>query len=213
MESTAPLHSQISGLPLTQSVFSPDKFQLIHFTRQRGFDMTQPVHMNQETITPMKSCKYLGLRMDKELNWKAHIQHIKTRASKSIGAPASLAGSTWCLSLKDMRKIYQAVVAPQMMYGCSAWSIARDTGAGYTRQTIDTLNSLQAKAGRIISGAFKATSGPALDIELYLLPMTQQLWKHNAESIGRLCSSHDIPALGNARAFRRKKRTGRFNHT
>lgn len=96
-----------------------------------------------------------------------------------------------------------------MMYGCAAWSIARDTGAGYTRRTIDPINFLQAKARRIISGAFKATSGPALDIELYLLPMTQQLWKHNAESIGRLCSSHDIPALRQARAFRSKKRTGR----
>jgi len=50
-----------------------------------------------------------------------------------------------------------------MTYGCSAWSVAQERGEGYTKQTIDSLKSLQAKAARIIGGAHKATSGPALD--------------------------------------------------
>lgn len=58
-----------------------------------------------------------------------------------------------------------------MMYGCSVWSVAHEYGQGYTKQTIDSLNSLQAKAARIIGGAYRATSGPALDVELYLLPV------------------------------------------
>jgi hypothetical protein len=53
------------------------------------------------------------------LNWKQHIQNSKIKISKSIGALASLAGSTWGARVTELRKIYQAVVVPQMMYGCS----------------------------------------------------------------------------------------------
>jgi len=81
-----------------------------------------------------------------------------------------------------MRRIYQAGVVPQGMYGCSAWLTAKDAGLGYTRKTIDTLNELQAKAARTIARAFKATSGQAMDTELFLLPIAQQVWKSNTES-------------------------------
>ena len=148
--------------------------------------------------------------MDGELNWKRHIQEVKTKATKSIGALASLAGSTWGMGLKDLRRVYQAVVVPQIMYGCSAWSIAKDKGLGYTQKTMDILNGLQTRAARIIAGAFEATSGPALNTELFLLPMAQQVWKHNAESANRLLSTHNIPGLVEFRTFR-KKRRGRTN--
>lgn len=164
---------------------------------------------DERTITPRRTSKYLGMTMDEELRWKPHIQEVKTKATKSIGALASLAGPTWGMSLKDMRRIYQATVVPQILYGCSAWSISKDTGLGYTQKTMNTLNSLQAKAARIISGAFKATSGPALDTELFLLPMTQQVWKRNAETASRLLSTHNIPGLIDFRSFRKKRRKAR----
>jgi hypothetical protein len=188
------------------SIFAPKKFQLTHHTRRRHMDTTQLVIIDEGTITPRKTSKYLGMTMDEELKWKPHIQEVKTKATKSIGALASLAGSTWGMGLKDMRRIYQATVVPQILYGCSAWSISKDTGLGYTQKTMSTLNSLQAEAARIISGAFKATSGPALDTELFLLPMTQQVWKRNAETASRLLSTHNIPGLIDFRSFRKKRR-------
>lgn len=157
------------------SIFALEKFQLTHHTRRRHMDTTKSVLIGGGSIAPRITSRYLGLTMDEELKWNIHIQEIKTKATKSIGALASLAGSTWGMSLKDMRRIYQATIVPQILYGCSAWSIAKDTRLGYTKKTMNTLNSLQAKAARIISGAFKATSGPALDSELFLLPMAQQI--------------------------------------
>ena len=70
---------------------------------------------------------------------------------------------------------------------------------------MDILNGLQARAARTIAGAFKTTSGPALDTELFLLPMAQQVWKRNAESANRLLSTHNIPDLVGFRNFRKKK--------
>jgi hypothetical protein len=191
------------------SIFAPEKFQHTHHTRRRHMDTTKSVLIDGGSITPRRTSRYLGLTMDEELKWNIHIQEIKTKATKSIGALATLAGSTWGMSLKDMRRIYQATIIPQILYGCSAWSIEKDTGLGYTQKTMNTLNSLQAKAARIISGAFKATSGPALDTELFLLPMAQQIWKRNAEAASRLLSTNSIPGLIGFRSFRKKKRKAR----
>jgi hypothetical protein len=66
-------------------------------------------------------------------------------------------------------------------------------------------SSLQAKAARIIAGAYRSTSGPALDVELYLLPMAQQIWKKNAETVSRILSTHNITELVEFRFFRTRR--------
>lgn len=91
------------------------------------------------------------------------------------------------------------------MYGCSVWSVAHEHGEGYTKQTIDSLKSLQAKAARIIGGAYKATSGPALDVELYLLPVEHRIWKTSAETVSRIISLARMPALAGFQLLRTTK--------
>jgi hypothetical protein len=66
------------------------------------------------------TCKYLGVVMDRKLDWKSHIEEIRRKALKSINALASLGSSTWGVCMSNMRKIYRSVVVPQMMYACSA---------------------------------------------------------------------------------------------
>jgi hypothetical protein len=54
------------------------------------------------------------------------------------------------------------------------------------------LQSIQARAARTICGAFKATSKATLDVEVFLLPIEQQIWKRNADVVTRLLLSIDI---------------------
>jgi hypothetical protein len=49
--------------------------------------------------------------------------------------------------------------------------------------------------GRIIGDIYKAILGPALDIELYLLLIEQQIWKISAEIVSRVLSSDKILVL------------------
>jgi hypothetical protein len=44
-------------------------------------------------------------------------------------------------------------------------------------------------------GAYKATSGPALDAELHLLPVQHQIWKTSAETVSRIIISDKMSAL------------------
>ncbi|PCD20294.1 hypothetical protein AU210_015951 [Fusarium oxysporum f. sp. radicis-cucumerinum] len=126
--------------------------------------------------------------MDSTLTWKQHIDEIQRKVTNTVNALSSLGGSTWGVTMREMRKIYKGVAVPQMMYACSAWSNAnwRTRDKPYTERTLSKLQSLQARASRVISGAYKAASIPALDVETYLLPVEQQIFKHNVDTLGRV---------------------------
>ncbi|KAL5371116.1 hypothetical protein PMIN02_013118 [Paraphaeosphaeria minitans] len=197
------------------SVFAPDKFQLTHFTRARKkIDINHPIETIWGEIKPRPNCKYLGLMMDAKLTWKPHIEEIRRKATKTVNALSNLGSSTWGASLIDLRKIYEGTALPQMLYACSIWTNENGKKHTYTKKTLDTLQSIQARAARIICGAFKATSRAALDIETFLLPIEQRIWQHNADTITRLLSSRPIAntvgfqPTDDAQIAERKKHTG-----
>ncbi|KAG7403415.1 Retrovirus-related Pol polyprotein from type-1 retrotransposable element R1 4 [Fusarium oxysporum f. sp. rapae] len=189
------------------SIFAPDKFQLTHFTRTRTrIDVEEPLQTRWGMIEPKKTCKYLGLIMDSTLTWKQHIDEVQRKVTKTVNALGSLGGSTWGVTMREMRKIYKGVAVPQMMYACSAWSNAnwRTRDKPYTERTLSKLQSLHARASRVISGAFKATSIPALDIETYLLPVELQIFKHNVNALGRIGPGDHGPTEGETRRNKKK---------
>jgi ribonuclease HI len=180
------------------SKFDESKYQLVHFTRRterhrkmEDHNQNQEVQLNNITIKAEASVKYLGVIMDNKLRWKDHIRHAEAKATKSIGAMAAISRSTWGATLLDIRKLYISIVIPQFTYAASVWhNPVRGTRIG-TRQGegIKALERLQYKAVRVISGAFRATSKPALDIETYLLPATQRLDKTVGHTFLRLATS------------------------
>jgi ribonuclease HI len=172
------------------SIFAPEKFQLTHFTRSfTRIDTSRAILTEQGEVKPKATCKYLGLTMDAKLRWKEHIEEVRQKATKTVNALSCLGGSTWGIGLLDMRRIYEGTALPQMMYACSVWYNASTRGKTYTQKTLDILQSIQARAARVICGAYRATSSAALNIEAYLLPIEQQIWRHNADVITRLLSS------------------------
>jgi ribonuclease HI len=177
------------------SVFAPDKFQLTHFTRShKHINVDAPIQTDWGEIKPSPTCKYLGLTLDTKLKWREQIETIRQKATRTVHMLSSLGSSTWGVRLQDMRRLYEAIALPQMMYACSIWSNANlnDKKRCYTYKTIDALRSIQARAARSICGAYRATSRAALDVETFLLPIEQQIWKHNADVITRLSSSRVI---------------------
>jgi hypothetical protein len=177
------------------SVFAPNKFQLTHFTSSRKrINIETSIQTEWGEIRPEATCKYLRLTMDAKLHWKEHTEETRRKATKTVNALSCLGGSNWGAGLIDLRRIYEGTVLPQMMYACSIWSNASMKGRLYTGRMLNTLQSIQARAARVISGAYRATSRAALDIESFILPIEQQIWKHNADTVIRLLSSRDIAA-------------------
>lgn len=160
------------------SVFDKKKYQLIHFVNPRSnlAPRRQPITLQDGTQKEAsEAVKYLGIWLDSELTFNTHRDEAVAKAGTSLEALRGLAGSTWGVALGSMRRIYQAIVIPQMLYGAAAWyQPGVMTQAQLTKITHDFAN-IQTRAACLISGAFRTTAAEALNIELYLLPIRYQL--------------------------------------
>ncbi|RAO68551.1 uncharacterized protein BHQ10_004563 [Talaromyces amestolkiae] len=106
------------------SVFDKKKYQLIHFMNPRS-DLTpnsQPIILQDSTIRQTSNAvKYLRIWLDSKLTFETHREKAVAKAGTSLEALRGLAGSTWGAALGSMRRIYQAIVIPQMLYSAAAW--------------------------------------------------------------------------------------------
>jgi ribonuclease HI len=181
--------------------FAPDKFELIHYSNPRiepstippsppseydvwavpddpcGHDQMPVAVPGGAPIQPSEHAKYLGIWLDKHLKFDIHRKRLLAKAAGSLEALRGISGSTWGASLMSMRKLYQAVIVPQALWGISAWycPAARRMPAWEMARLVNELVKLQKRAAILISGAFKSISTAALDIELFLLPMKLRL--------------------------------------
>jgi len=132
-----------------------------------------------------------GVLLDKELRWIPHFRRVEKGATQALNVLSSPGGSIWGPSLLNMRKIYRACIAPRMLYACSLWySPGGGFGTvGLENAVLNTLTSLQRRAAQVIARAFRSTSGPALDVELHLLPVKHTLEKALGETLSRLRTS------------------------
>ena len=169
------------------SKFNPTKYSLVHMTsKYKKANMDCSVRLEGQEVKPVPRCRIFGLILDTKLNWEGHIEHIEAKTAKSLGALSCLAGSTWSTSYKGLRQIYQAMILPQITYAASVWYAPIYPDGKYREKAIRKLEAIQRKAAKIITGAFKTVSGPALDVEAFLLPLRQHLNKITAETYLRI---------------------------
>ena len=160
------------------SVFDKKKYQLVHFVNPRSglTPNSQPITLQDGTIRKAEDAvKYLGIWLDSELTFKTHREKAVAKAGTSLEALRGLAGSTWGAALGSMRRIYQAIVIPQMLYGAAAWyQLGNMTQRQLTKITREFAN-IQKRAACLITGAFRTTAAEALNAELNLMPIRQYL--------------------------------------
>ncbi len=88
------------------------------------------------------------------------------------------------------------MVVPQITYGCLVWYTPQGE-KGHTAKMCTKLSRIQIEAARIISGAYRATSAGVLDVELFILPMRQQLEKNAHNAVINIRSGSMSPSPGN----------------
>lgn len=93
-----------------------------------------------------------------------------------------------------MRRIYQAVVIPQLFYGATAWFSPRggQVVASTNQKMLAEFAQIQKQAALLISGAFKGTAAAALNIELYILPVHLQLQQIIEETAVRIRTGPEL---------------------
>lgn len=98
---------------------NPSKCQAIYFSRK--FKQPKRLYINDEQINWGKTCKYLGLVLDRRMTWRPHINGIKTKMKAAIQTISSLIFGKH-LSIKNKVKLYRAIVIPVATYGSQIWA-------------------------------------------------------------------------------------------
>jgi ribonuclease HI len=225
--------------------FAPDKFELIHFNNPRstttttttteisprddvweipddpaGHDsmpVTIPGDPLPTVLAPSDTAKYLGIWLDKHLNFTTHRKRMLAKGAGSLEALRGISGSTWGSSLIAMRKVYQAVIIPQMLWGLSAWycPAARAMPRGDLDKLTNELTKVQKRAAILISGAFRGTAGAALDTELYILPIKLRLQQVIEETTIRILTGPQwaCPRIAKEARKPRERKVGGWSPT
>ncbi|KAJ6016472.1 zinc knuckle domain protein [Penicillium herquei] len=198
------------------SVFDLKKYTLIHFEQgTTGSDLPLVVRTatGRYTISPSTESaeRYLGFWLDRKLTFKDHQAKALIKANTTLQALRSLAGSTWGASVSAMRRIYLAVVLPQMLYGVAAWYSPLTTGIQQANKMSHPFAAIQKRAACLIAGAFKTSAAAALNVELHLPPIDIQMNRIVKETALRLRTGPRFaipPSMKNKQRSTRQRLTG-----
>lgn len=110
-----------------------------------------------------------------------------------------------------MRRIYQAVIIPQMLFGVAAWFMPNNDTKGRRATISKAFEDVQHKAACLIGGAFKTTAAAALGAELHLMPMQILMERMVNETAIRLRTGPAYavpPTVTNKRTMEQRRRSG-----
>ena len=150
--------------------FAPQKYTLTHFTRRSNFDLEAPVRIGDRVIAPSPAVRILGLQLDTNRCWEAHIKAINQKMKTQMYALSRIAASTWGVTMEKARQIYLGVIRPAISYGAALWQSPGSRRKGPAIK----LQKHQNSGLRQVLGAFKATPIRQLETEAYVPPL--DLW-------------------------------------
>jgi len=103
-----------------QCEFAIEKFGIMGLTRRREKNPTgrpvtrpierKPIHIQQTIVPIVKEHKFLGVILDQELRWNAHVNYALAKGTTWITQYRRLAKQMKGVSAKYMRRIHEKIL-------------------------------------------------------------------------------------------------------
>ena len=106
------------------------------------------LYLNDVSLLEVMSHSHLGIILAPGLSWKPHVDHIIKKASQRLGM---LQAFKYKLSRTSIDYLYKTLVLSLLDYGDVLYD-------GCAQQQADTLNALQSRAARIVSGCLQSSN-------------------------------------------------------
>ena len=144
--------------------FSPSKTKSLEF-----FHGTEPMsqietYLKGAIIPRVDTFKFLGLIWDSKMNWRAHINHVKDKCSKSLNLLRCVSKLKWGCDVQTGLKLYRALTRSILDYGSIIYGSANT-------QNLNIIETIANDGLRIVSGAFRTTPVSSLRILLHEPPL------------------------------------------
>ena len=127
-----------------------NKRELLVMSRRRTENrIFQPIKLAGSEVHPKDCAKYLGVTLDKRLNFRLHITEVIKKASCLMRSlyPLMISQS---LNWINKKLIYTTIVRPVLMYGCPLW-------CGRSATALSPMQIFQNKWLRLILGRDRYT--------------------------------------------------------
>ena len=111
------------------------KFMLFHMPQKKIF--IRNICLDNNSVEVTNSFNFLGIILDKHLNWNSHINKISGKILNVIGIMSKL---KYFVPVRILKIVYNSLILPHLNYGLKCW--------GYKLQKI---SKLQKKAIRIVA--------------------------------------------------------------
>ena len=143
------------------------KTEIVIFKRQRKkLDSPIKIKLNRKKLYPSKSVKYLGIKIDENLNWKQHIHNI---AIKLNSANAILFTTRNYVNKHILRTIYFAIFDSHINYVNLIW--------GQNLHAVNRIVILQKKALRIMNFQSRDSLKSSIQIQPYSEILRQNTYR------------------------------------
>lgn len=164
---------------------SAEKTQLMLFTRRYKVNGWKPMRLNGVLLQSVPLVKYLGLYLDPKLLWNEHILKKSGAAVRALWQCKQAVRSTWGVSAKLTKWIYEAVVKPLLVYGCLFWAEALRK-----QKPLQQINKVQRLGCLMITSALRTAPLQTLEVLSGVLPLDLYI-KYRATS-----TAYRLKALG-----------------
>ena len=140
------LKQVIKWLRLNKLSLNAGKTELIffHSNSNKETDLSKVyINFNGIRLNPVDFVKYLGMFIDKYLNWNQHIHELSKKLSQANGILSKL---RYNAPIEVCIQVYYAIFYSNLIYGCNAWGLTSE-------ENIKAIEILQRKCIRILTFA------------------------------------------------------------
>ena len=150
--------------------FSSAKSEVVHFWRNIIGGKTRdyyPLKLYGEDIPRRESVKFLGLTLDRGLNWVPYIETLKAETMRSLNILRVVSKVNYGADRKTLLRLYWAICKSKLDYGSQMYSSA-------SPNALKKLDSVHNEALRICTGAFRTSPVTSLQVEAGSPPLDLQ---------------------------------------
>ena len=130
--------------------------------RKKGEEPQLTLHVSR--IQVKESTRYLGLIIEKRLNWKDHLDHLRAKCTSLVNLIKHISHLSWGADRKTLQRLYTTLVQSKLDYGAQVYVASKSN-------VLKHLEPIQNACLRAITGAFWSSPAVSLCVEAGMLPL------------------------------------------
>ena len=149
----------------TGLTFSAEKTKLMMITNKK-ITRKPDLLINGQKIEWVDQYKYLGVTIDKDLNWNKHVNNITKKANLALLQSKSMISKKIGLSPKVCNYIYRGLILPTLTYASIVWIKSSDNV-----KHINALRKIQRRGLTMTLNAMRSTPTMGMEVMLDIRPI------------------------------------------